>query len=116
MGREERLSADFHTTGLTIGVHPMSFYREHLTRLGVVPASTIRHMRDRSLVSVAGAVICRQRPQTAKGFVFLSLEDETGIVNIIVVPDLIDEDRATWLETSYLRVYCTLQNHNDTIS
>jgi len=73
---EERLNADFSGTGFTIGRHPMAYRREELNALGVTPAGRLEHMRHGSTVRVAGWVIVRQRPGTAKGFVFLSMEDE----------------------------------------
>src|SRR6202795_1653462 len=84
MDREERLTADFHGTGLTLEHHPMAHHRVRLDRQGVVASSKLAFLPDGTFVSVAGAVIARQRPGTAKGFVFLSLEDETGIANIII--------------------------------
>jgi error-prone DNA polymerase len=84
----ERLQADVARTGLTVGPHPLSLHREMLARRGVRRACDLSSSRQGMPVRVAGAVICRQRPGTAKGFVFLTLEDETGLVNIIVNPDL----------------------------
>src|SRR5205085_2090040 len=91
----ERLLADYAGTSLTIGPHPMSLRRAELALRGVLPASDLPRGRHGRRVRVAGAVITRQRPGTAKGFVFLTLEDETGIANIIVRPDLFSEQRAT---------------------
>jgi len=84
----ERLHADVARTGLTVGPHPLSLHREMLARRGVRRACDLPSSRQGMPVRVAGSVICRQRPGTAKGFVFLTLEDETGLVNIIVNPDL----------------------------
>ncbi|MGH9817507.1 MAG: hypothetical protein ACRD6I_15655, partial [Candidatus Acidiferrales bacterium] len=81
MSDEERLVADFRGTGLTVGPHPMSYRRTEMNALGVTPAALLRNLPNGRLVSIAGGVIARQRPGTAKGFVFLSLEDETGISN-----------------------------------
>ena len=66
----------------------MAFHREKMRRMGVFDAANAKAQRDGYLLKVAGCVITRQRPGTAKGFVFLSLEDETGIANVIVTPDL----------------------------
>jgi error-prone DNA polymerase len=112
----ERLHADFHNTGLTIGPHPMSFQRERMNRLGVIPAAGIRLIRDGVLVRIAGCVICRQRPGTAKGFLFLSLEDETGISNAIVRPDLFDAERTMLVSAPYLIVEGMLQNQDGVVS
>ncbi len=116
MDAVERLHADFRTTGLTIGPHPMSFHRERMNRLGVIPAAGIRLVRDGVLVRIAGCVICRQRPGTAKGFLFLSLEDETGISNAIVRPDLFDAERTTLVSAPYLIVEGLLQNQDGVVS
>jgi error-prone DNA polymerase len=94
MDPKERIQADFHNTGLSIGRHPMSFHRERMNELGVVSAAKLGKLANGRRVSIAGCVICRQRPGTAKGFVFLSLEDETGIANVIVEPDLFTSERA----------------------
>ena len=116
MNAVERLEADFTNAGLSIGAHPMRFYREALTRMGVVPAVRVKHLPDGRGVRVAGAVICRQQPGTAKGFVFLSLEDETGIANVIVKPDVFGRLRAAILENGYLLVDGILQNQRGVVS
>src|SRR5262249_36115451 len=105
----ERLLADYAGTSLTIGPHPMSLRRSELALRGVLRARDLPAGRHGRRVRVAGAVITRQRPGTAKGFVFLTLEDETGIANIIVRPDLYSEQRATIVGEPYLLVEGTLQ-------
>jgi error-prone DNA polymerase len=105
----ERLLADYAGTSLTIGPHPMSLRRPELALRGVLRASELPSGRHGRRVRVAGAVITRQRPGTAKGFVFLTLEDETGIANIIVRPDLFSEQKATIVGEPYLLVEGTLQ-------
>jgi len=105
----ERATADYEGTGLTIGPHPMAFRRRDLALRGVLRAIDLRSGRHGRRVRVAGAVITRQRPGTAKGFVFLTLEDETGIANIIVQPDLFGEERLTIVGEPYLLVEGTLQ-------
>jgi len=84
MNTPERIRADFYGTGVTIGPHPMRLYREGLRARGVLAAEDLKYTHHGRTVRVAGCVICRQRPGTAKGFMFLSLEDETGIANAIV--------------------------------
>jgi error-prone DNA polymerase len=106
----ERLQADFANSGLSIGSHPMRFHRERLNTMRVIPAGQVKHMPDGRFIRVAGAVICRQQPGTAKGFVFLSIEDETGIANAILKPDVFDRLRVTVLNNSYLIVEGILQN------
>jgi error-prone DNA polymerase len=105
----ERLLADYSGTSLTIGPHPMSLRRPELALRGVLRARDLPEGRHGRRVRVAGAVITRQRPGTAKGFVFLTLEDETGIANIIVRPDLFSELRAVVVGEPYLLVEGTLQ-------
>jgi error-prone DNA polymerase len=109
MTMPERLIADFSGTGLTIGPHPMSMRRSELALRGVLRAVELSRGRHGRRVRVAGAVITRQRPGTAKGFVFLTLEDETGIANIIVRPDLFSEQRGVIVREPYLLVEGVLQ-------
>jgi error-prone DNA polymerase len=109
MTMPERLIADFSGTSLTIGPHPMSMRRSELALRGVLRAVDLPAGRHGRRVRVAGAVITRQRPGTAKGFVFLTLEDETGIANIIVRPDLFTEQRVVIVHEPYLLVDGVLQ-------
>jgi error-prone DNA polymerase len=106
----ERLAADYHGTSLTIGRHPMHFQREEMNRRGITPARDLARLRNGRLVKVAGCVIVRQRPGTAKGIVFVSLEDETGIFNVVVMPDLFDEYRLTIVREPYLLIHGKIQN------
>ncbi len=112
----ERMHADFRGTSLTIGKHPMAHHRERLRQMGVVPADRLHEMRNGQRVSIAGCVICRQRPGTAKGLCFLSLEDETGISNAVLMPDTFDRYRMTLLENSYLFLEGELQNIDRVVS
>jgi error-prone DNA polymerase len=106
----ERLVADYTGTGLTVGPHPLTFRRQDLAMRGVLPAIALPMTRSGRRVRTAGMVITRQRPGTAKGFVFLTLEDETGISNIIIRPDLYAANRLTVVESSFLLVEGILQN------
>ncbi len=116
MSAEERLVADYAGTHLTIGPHPMAMRRSELAMRGVLRAVDLPHARNGRRIRVAGSVITRQRPGTAKGFVFLTLEDETGIANVIVRPDLFDRDRLTILEQPFLLVDGILQNQDGVTS
>jgi error-prone DNA polymerase len=116
MTEADRLVADYAGTGLTLGRHPMALRRHELAMRGVVRAVDLRALRQGRRVRVAGMVITRQRPGTAKGFVFLTLEDETGIANIIVRPDLFGRDRAVVIEEPFLLVEGVLQNQDGVIS
>src|SRR5262249_4023088 len=110
MNIEERLVADFSGTGLTIDKHPMFYRREQLRHNGVLSSIDLRHCRKGEFVKTAGCVIARQRPGTAKGFIFLSLEDETGIANVIVTPDLYERERLQVTTSKFLAVEGKLQN------
>lgn len=116
MSAEDRLVADYRNSGLTIGAHPMRFHRSQLDAMRVLPASRIQGMSDGRAVRVAGAVICRQQPSTAKGFVFLSLEDETGIVNVILRPDVFRAARTVIVSEPYLLIDGMLQNQFGVVS
>ena len=105
----ERLVADYAGTGLTVGPHPMAFRRDELALRGVLRAIDLPRTRNGRRVRVAGAVITRQRPGTAKGFVFLTLEDETGIANVIIQPDLYVTQRMIIVEEPFLLVEGVLQ-------
>jgi error-prone DNA polymerase len=112
---EERVNADFRGTGVTIGRHPMAYRREELNKLGIKRAIDLREIRDGMWVRVAGWVIVRQRPGTAKGFLFLSMEDETGIANIIVTPDIFDRNRSVLVNDPLLLIEGSLQNQDNVI-
>jgi error-prone DNA polymerase len=116
MSIEERLNADFAGTGFTIGKHPMAYRRAEMNALGVTPARQLARMRHGSRVRVAGCVIVRQRPGTAKGFVFLSMEDETGVANVIVTPDLFERSRFVLLGSHFLLIDGALQNADHVVS
>jgi error-prone DNA polymerase len=116
MDVHERLVADYSGTGLTVGPHPLTFRRHELSMRGVLPAIALPKTKSGRRVRTAGMVITRQRPGTAKGFVFLTLEDETGIANIIIRPDLYAADRLVVVESSFLLVEGVLQNLDGTTS
>ncbi len=109
MSPSERLMADYAGTSLTIGPHPLALRRAELAMRGVVRASDLPQARNGRRVRIAGAVITRQRPGTAKGFVFLTIEDETGIANVIVRPDLFTAQRRAIVGEPYLLIEGTLQ-------
>jgi error-prone DNA polymerase len=116
MTAEERLVADFHGTGLTVGPHPMAYRRADLRRAGVLSAQDLKRVPNDRRVRTAGCVIARQRPGTAKGFVFLSLEDETGIGNAIISPDILEQNRLVILSEKFLLLEGVLQNQEGVIS
>ena len=106
----QRTYSDFKNSGVSIGLHPMAYHRERMRSMGVLDAATAKQQRNGMIVKVAGCVITRQRPGTAKGFVFLSLEDETGIVNVIVQPNLFDRQRPACSSAPYVLVKGVLQS------
>jgi error-prone DNA polymerase len=116
MTPEERLVADFHGTGLTVGPHPIAYRRADLTRAGVLSANKLASVTNGRRVRTAGCVIARQRPGTAKGFVFLSLEDETGISNAIITPDLLEQNRVLIISEKFLLLEGILQNQEGVVS
>jgi error-prone DNA polymerase len=116
MTATERLIADYEGTGLTLGPHPMAFRRGELLRMRVSRAADLAAFRHGAWVRVAGAVVVRQRPGTAKGFVFLNLEDETGLVNVIVRPALFQRHRLTLVNEPFLLIEGTLQRQDDVTS
>tara|TARA_Y100000588_G_C13962648_1_gene799393 strand:- start:186 stop:836 length:651 start_codon:yes stop_codon:yes gene_type:complete len=116
MSPEERVVADYAGTGVTIGPHPVAFRRQELALRGVLRAIDLPQGRHGRRVRVAGNVITRQRPGTAKGFVFLTLEDETGVANIIVKPDVFATEQVTILQRPFLLVEGVLQLQNGVAS
>ncbi len=116
MTPEERLIADFRGTGMTVGPHPMAYRRVEMKVLGARSAVELRHLPNGKQVQIAGCVIARQRPGTAKGFVFLSLEDETGIANAIITPDLFERNRVVIVQEPFLLIEGKLQNQDNVIS
>jgi error-prone DNA polymerase len=113
MTMPERVKADYQTMNLTTGPHPMKLLRQ------IIPnawrAIDLAQAKDGIDVQIAGNVICRQRPGTAKGFVFISLEDETGVANAIVDPDLFERFRLTITEESFLVIEGDVQNSDNVV-
>jgi error-prone DNA polymerase len=101
-GAAEEVSADFATTGLSARAHPMAVLRPALANGPVRTARELARLPDRAPVEVAGLVIVRQRPETAKGIVFVSLEDETGIANLVVMADVYERCRTVVRGAPYL--------------
>jgi error-prone DNA polymerase len=115
MTTEERLISDYAGTGLTIGKHPMAYRRDTLQRQRVSSAEELRTLKDGDYVKTAGMVIARQRPGTAMGFIFLSMEDETGIANVIVTPDLYERERLVVTRAKFIQAEGPLQNQDGVI-
>jgi error-prone DNA polymerase len=115
MTTRERLIADYAGTGLTTGKHPMSYRRDELRADGVLSAKDLRGVRDGAFVRTAGCIIARQRPGTAMGFIFLSMEDETGIANVIVTPALYEQQRTVVTRSKFIVAEGPLQNQDGVI-
>jgi len=113
MNEGERLRADYRGMNLTTGPHPMALVRARLD--GVWRAADLAKAPHGQTIRIAGAVICRQRPGTAKGFVFVSLEDETGVANAIVTPQLFEEQRLVITQESFLTIEGPVQNTDNVV-
>jgi len=109
----ERVKADYDTMNLTTGPHPMKLLRNELPNIW--RAADLVSARHGDRIQIAGNVICRQRPGTAKGFVFISLEDETGVSNAIVTPDLFEKARLLITEEPFLVIEGKVQNSDNVI-
>jgi error-prone DNA polymerase len=109
----ERIRADFRSTGLTAGRHPMALLRPHLP--GLWRACDLKRAPNGLRIRTGGAVICRQRPGTARGVLFLSLEDETGIANIIVSAELFERRRLRIIEEPSLVIEGVVQIHEEVL-
>ncbi len=115
MTTEERLVADFGGTGLTTGPHPMAYKRAELRRERILSSAELARTPHGTQVRTAGCVIARQRPGTASGFIFLSLEDETGIANIIIHPELYEQQRLLVMGGKFLLIEGRLQNDDNVV-
>jgi error-prone DNA polymerase len=113
MTMPERVKADYEAMNLTTGPHPMKLLREQLPNIW--RAIDLASARHGATIQIAGNVICRQRPGTAKGFVFVSLEDETGVSNAIVTPDLFERARLLITEEPFLVIEGTVQNSENVV-
>jgi len=116
MSAEERLVSDFHGTGLTTGPHPMAYQRDAIRRMGIHSAIEVKNLPDGREAVVAGCVITRQRPGTAKGLIFMTLEDETGTARVIVKPDFYEKNRAAVLYERFVQISGTIQNRDGVVN
>jgi error-prone DNA polymerase len=112
MDTEERLVSDYRGTGLTTGPHPMFYRREEMRSMNIKSAAELRETKHGKRVTVAGAVITRQRPGTASGLIFLTMEDETGYSNVIVMPQVYEKYRQAVLQPRFIRVSGMVQNQD----
>ena len=109
MTTHERLCADYMGMGLTVGPHPIAYSRARLREEGILSSRELTQYSNRALVRIAGSIIARQRPGTAKGFVFLSVEDELGIFNVIITPDIFEQIRVMISDCHFLIIQGRLQ-------
>ena len=115
MPDSEHVVADYQTTRLSLKGHPLSFLRESYEARGFTRAADLRSCRFNQRVSVAGIVLIRQRPGSAKGVVFITLEDETGVINLVIWPDALAENRKTIMGARLMAVDGTVQMDEDVI-
>jgi error-prone DNA polymerase len=116
MSELESTAADLRATGLSSARHPTEFVRAELTAAGVLTAEELRRRPDRAQVEIAGIVTHRQQPETAKGVVFVNLEDETGLVNVICTPDVWQRFRRVARTAPALRVRGRLERHQGVVN
>jgi error-prone DNA polymerase len=115
MSLPKEVAEDYRTTSLSLKKHPVSFYREELAAMRAIPCTALKGMRNGRRVSVGGLVLVRQRPGTAKGVVFLTLEDESGIANIVCWKDVFEANRRLVMGASFLAVHGRVQQASDVI-
>jgi error-prone DNA polymerase len=115
MSPAQHVAEDYRTTSLSLKAHPVGFFRPELERMKVVPCAALKTLRDGRRLAVGGLVLVRQRPGTAKGVVFLTLEDETGIANIVVWRDAFEANRRTVMGAAFLVVHGKLQREGEVI-
>jgi len=112
----ELTEADYRVTGLSPAGHPMRHLRHTVAAMGAIPAAELERRRDGDWVTVAGLVICRQRPGTAKGFCFVTLEDETGLANVVITPKLFEEHKRLVRRSPLLLVSGVLQEEQGVLN
>jgi error-prone DNA polymerase len=116
MSADERVAADYQGAGVTVGRHPLARWREELDRRGVLAAGELMRRHDGERVRVGGAVIVRQRPATAKGLCFVTLEDETGFANVVFMPDFFAANRAVITGNALLEVEGRVQSRDGVVT
>ncbi|WP_309090861.1 error-prone DNA polymerase, partial [Phenylobacterium sp.] len=115
MNLPQHVAEDYRTTSLSLKAHPMTFFRDDLTAMGAVRCEALKTVRDKRRLCVGGLVLVRQRPGTAKGVVFLTMEDETGIANIVIWRDAFEANRRIVMGSSFLVVHGQVQREGDVI-
>src|SRR6185503_19445722 len=112
----EETRADFDDTEMTTGRHPVTYVRALLDKQGVIAAGKLEALPNRKTVRIGGAVIVRQRPGTARGLLFVTLEDETGTIQAAVMPDLLQKHRQVLVRSPGLIIEGVLQKRDGTLT
>ena len=112
----EQVALDYRVQGLSASCHPMQVFREHISRDGILRTSEIASLFSETIVRVAGCVVCRQAPRTAKGYVFLTLEDEQGLVNVVLKPHVYEKYRYVARMEPLIVVEGLLQKKDGTVN
>jgi error-prone DNA polymerase len=115
MSTEERLVADYAGTSLTVGKHPMAYRRKALSKQNVLSSNDLQNRRNGEFVLIAGCVAARQRPGTANGITFMSLEDEAGLANLIIMVDVYERNQSTVIRSKFILAGGVLQVQDDVI-
>src|SRR4029450_6381345 len=113
MPLSEHVVSDYQTVRLSLKAHPMTFLRDHYERQGFITADQLKTIRDGKRVSMAGLVLIRQRPGSAKGVCFITLEDETGVANLVVWPDVFETQRKIVMGARLMAVHGIIQRDED---
>jgi error-prone DNA polymerase len=109
----EHVVTDYQTVRLSLKAHPMRFLREHYAGRGFVTADRLKDVRDGRRLSIAGLVLIRQRPGSANGVVFITIEDETGVANLVIWPDLFERQRKIVMGARLMAVHGIVQRDED---
>jgi error-prone DNA polymerase len=115
MPLSEHVVNDYRTLRLSLKAHPMSFLRARVTQTGIAACADLRACRDGSRVSVAGVILVRQRPGSAQGVVFMTIEDETGVANAVIWPKVLERERIVVMGARLVVVHGRIQRHEDII-
>jgi error-prone DNA polymerase len=115
MPLSEHVVNDYRTLRLSLKAHPMSFLRDRIARQGILSCAELRSVRDGARVKIAGVVLVRQRPGSAAGVVFMTIEDETGVANSVIWPKVLERERKVVMAARLIVVHGRIQRHEDII-
>jgi error-prone DNA polymerase len=113
MALSEHVVNDYQTIRLSLKAHPMRFLRDHYATQKFVAADQLKNVKDGKRLSIAGLVLIRQRPGSAKGVVFITLEDETGVANLVIWPDVFGKQRKIVMGARLIAVHGIVQRDPD---